>query len=66
MSTSYIVSKVTETRLESLVITDEKGVRGDWDYYTKELGYTCKIHTLEHCDTCGGSGRLPKKRGKRF
>jgi hypothetical protein len=66
MSISYIVSKVGETRLESLVITSEQWVRGDWDYYTKELGYNCKIHTIEHCDNCGGTGRLQKRRGKKI
>ncbi len=66
LKTNYIISKVHEGgRMESLVICGLQWLEGDWYFYTVERGYTCRIHKVDYCTNCGGTGRVDKFRGKK-
>ena len=62
---NYIISKVNGDKLESLVVCGFQTLHKDWQFYTVERGYTCKIHMLEFCINCGGTGRIAKTQGKK-
>ena len=67
LKTNYIISKVSDGgRMESLVVVyNLQHLEGDWHFYTVERGYTCKIHKVDYCANCGGTGRVGKFRGNK-
>lgn len=63
--TNYIISKVNGERLESLSVCGIETLSKDWEFYTVERAYTCKVHKIDYCSSCGGNGQVAKTREKK-